>query len=422
MPNAPLLLASDGYLYGTTFFGGNYGYGSVYRLRPNGTGYETVHSFSSFDGANPMGGLIEFGGALYGVTNSSGGTVLWGTIFRLELGPPFAVEVLHHFDYPTSGSSPAGGLLALNGLLYGTAQFGGPHGNGTVFAFDPNTQDLSIVHAFDDSAGKWPTGNLVEADGFLYGTTEAGGQNPPGTTFGHDLGTLYRIRHVGAAAVELRALGECRSAALRAAEGRKVSVRHGAGRHGQWGAVQIRHHRRSVRASVWAFQLDGWPRLSTERCADDGRQRPSLWHRRRGWHVGRRRHLRGRPRDRAAHGCDAVQLREQLNGQTAQPGTDPSRRTAVRSRAPSRPQRQRHGVQLQPRLGTDSSPQGIRTLWRDPARRSAHRSRRRPYRRVLRRRTLPVRYGFQVELDDLERDSPPLVRSGEPKVAFPRLA
>ena len=40
-------------------------------------------------------------------------------------------------------------------------------------------------------------------------------------------------------------------------------------------------------------------------------------------------------------------------------------------------------------------------------------------RRILRRRTLPVRHGFQVEHAQFECDSPPLVRSGNPRWPSP---
>jgi uncharacterized repeat protein (TIGR03803 family) len=67
-PRAGLLLASDGYLYGTTISGGDFGLGSVFRVQPGGSGFQVLHSFAGTDGASPSAGLIEFAGALYGTT------------------------------------------------------------------------------------------------------------------------------------------------------------------------------------------------------------------------------------------------------------------------------------------------------------------------------------------------------------------
>ena len=80
-------------LYGTTYYGGSGGAGTVFKLTPPATGQtvwaETVlYSFGSFDGdgANPLAGLIaDKQGALYGTTKY-GGTGSEGTVFKLT--PP----------------------------------------------------------------------------------------------------------------------------------------------------------------------------------------------------------------------------------------------------------------------------------------------------------------------------------------------
>ncbi|MGV3533390.1 MAG: choice-of-anchor tandem repeat GloVer-containing protein [Chthoniobacteraceae bacterium] len=87
-PRGDLLLASDGYLYGTTRSGGSAGLGGIFRIRPDGSGYQTVHVFSGGDGSMPWGGLVQApDGHLYGTTYE-GGSGANGTIYRLRLGTP----------------------------------------------------------------------------------------------------------------------------------------------------------------------------------------------------------------------------------------------------------------------------------------------------------------------------------------------
>src|SRR3954447_2476507 len=71
-PNATLIQAADGNLYGTTLQGGDDGEGSVFRVSPGGT-ITTIVSFEDTN-AFPAGSLVEGpDGNLYGVT-SDGGT------------------------------------------------------------------------------------------------------------------------------------------------------------------------------------------------------------------------------------------------------------------------------------------------------------------------------------------------------------
>jgi uncharacterized repeat protein (TIGR03803 family) len=81
---------SDGNIYGTTFFGGEYANGSIFRISPDGS-YTNIYSFDdSIDGIEPYGGLIQGNdGNFYGTT-SYGGTNEFGTVFRLTvpLNPP----------------------------------------------------------------------------------------------------------------------------------------------------------------------------------------------------------------------------------------------------------------------------------------------------------------------------------------------
>lgn len=84
-PVAELLLAPNGNFYGTTKFGGTANLGTIFLLRHTPAGgwhEEVIHSFTGADGSNPAGGLIMDGsGALYGTTES-GGTSVYGTVFR----------------------------------------------------------------------------------------------------------------------------------------------------------------------------------------------------------------------------------------------------------------------------------------------------------------------------------------------------
>ncbi|MGB6517997.1 MAG: choice-of-anchor tandem repeat GloVer-containing protein, partial [Candidatus Cybelea sp.] len=67
------LIQVDGTLYGTTFMGGRYGYGTVYNVSTTGE-EKVLHSFrGGADGEFPEAGLINVKGSLYGTTSTGGG-------------------------------------------------------------------------------------------------------------------------------------------------------------------------------------------------------------------------------------------------------------------------------------------------------------------------------------------------------------
>src|SRR5664280_881041 len=86
-PAAGLLLDGAGHLYGTTYLGGSYGGGTVFRL--NAQELVLLYSFSGTDGANPAAGLVlDGGGNLYGTTYSGGDFASYGTVFEITSAPP----------------------------------------------------------------------------------------------------------------------------------------------------------------------------------------------------------------------------------------------------------------------------------------------------------------------------------------------
>jgi uncharacterized repeat protein (TIGR03803 family) len=179
-PEAGLIQASDGNLYGTTNSGGAYGDGTVFQITLSGT-LTTLHSFDIYDGFEPQAGLIQASdGNLYGTTPYDGGFDA-GTVFQITTGGAFTT--LHNFNN-SDGNTPLAGLIqASDGNLYGTTQLKGAYSNGTIFQITPSGT-LTTLYNFDYSDGAYPGAGLIQAsNGNLYGTTARGGAYGYGTVF-----------------------------------------------------------------------------------------------------------------------------------------------------------------------------------------------------------------------------------------------
>jgi uncharacterized repeat protein (TIGR03803 family) len=134
-PFPALVQDADGTFYGTTEFGGNDDYGTVFKMTPSGV-LTTLHSFDNTDGRNPYAGLVQStNGDFYGTTYD-GGASGDGTIF--EITASGTLTTLHSFaGYPTDGEYPYAPLVqGTNGEFYGTTPVGGANDYGTVFSLN----------------------------------------------------------------------------------------------------------------------------------------------------------------------------------------------------------------------------------------------------------------------------------------------
>jgi len=187
IPNGSLLRDDLGVLYGSTFSGGAYNAGTVFKLDP-ATGIETVlyHFQNGLDGALPNAGVVgDSAGNLYGVTMLGGVTdECCGTVFKLH--PNGAFRVLHRFKGQPDGDMPFGALLRdAVGNLYGTTMFGGSDNLGAVFKITPNGSE-AILYSFtlSNDLGVMPESELLlDPEGNLFGTTSEGGSYNAGTVF-----------------------------------------------------------------------------------------------------------------------------------------------------------------------------------------------------------------------------------------------
>jgi uncharacterized repeat protein (TIGR03803 family) len=191
---APLALGSDGFLYGVGARGGIYNKGVIFRVNPVGLEYVTLRHFGSgqADGELPIGGVTEGSdGALYGTTYW-GGTAGAGTIFRVSRdGNGYAV-LLNFGGTNSPGRNPQGRLiLGTDGFFYGTTANGGTNNSGTLFRLTRSGTSMLVLHHFGAGGdGRTPTDGVVEGPGaMLYGVTTRGGAG--------DGGTIYKINSDG---------------------------------------------------------------------------------------------------------------------------------------------------------------------------------------------------------------------------------
>lgn len=172
------LLHLNGLLYGTTGGGGAYGYGTVFSFDPRTSIETVVHSFNNdgTDGNEPFAPVIAINGIMYGTTYN-GGAYGDGIVFSVD--PSTGVEkVLHSFWYGNDGAQPVGGLVDVKGTLYGTTYLGGTYNKGIVYSLVPATGALVVLHSFQNNGadGYYPESSLVKINGRLYGTTMYGGR------------------------------------------------------------------------------------------------------------------------------------------------------------------------------------------------------------------------------------------------------
>jgi uncharacterized repeat protein (TIGR03803 family) len=196
-PSAALVQGNDGYFYGTTYGGGTKGNGTVFKISANGA-LTNLHSFTGNDGANPSAALVQGSdGYLYGTTQNGGVTNNYGTVFKIS--PDGHLTTLYSFGSvqdtngaPLDGANPSAALVqGSDGYLYGTTARGGTSDAGSVFKITTNGV-LTTLHSFDGIDGLWPVAALVQgSDGNFYGTTQNGGTNGGGA------GNVFKISPTG---------------------------------------------------------------------------------------------------------------------------------------------------------------------------------------------------------------------------------
>ena len=190
-PESEMSAPLSGTVYATTFFGGNAGpqcytdrgCGTVFEIDSSGH-EQVVYAFTggTGDGANPAGSLRLLNGVLYGTTQYGGKG--FGTIFELNPSGHGKLhdKLLYLFAGGADGAYPLGNLLAVGGVFYGITLKGGRNNVGTVFQFDPNTRKHRIVYSFDSAHGDYPAG-LDFYRGSLYGTASADGAASRGSIY-----------------------------------------------------------------------------------------------------------------------------------------------------------------------------------------------------------------------------------------------
>jgi uncharacterized repeat protein (TIGR03803 family) len=248
-PQAAMLLAEDGLLYGITGAGGLNGAGTVYSFHemlglivlahldplPHGSAVRaplTEIEAGEFITASSQGGnsaagvllhfsvdegltaLAAFNGTITGSTprgaivfepNSetiygtctNGGSNGFGTIFKYNIQD--GLTAIHHFTGGAGGSFPQGGLcLGADGALYGTTQFGGANSQGSVFKYNLTSVSHEVIYSLSNASidGRYPFGALIEAEpGLFLGTCAEGGSSGVGTIFSiSDTGDFVRLR------------------------------------------------------------------------------------------------------------------------------------------------------------------------------------------------------------------------------------
>jgi len=179
IPAGPLVQGTDGSFYGTAAAGGTFSAGVVFKMFPGGVLKVLHHLNGTSDGRTPLAGLVlASDGYLYG-TASSGGTFGHGTIYKISSKAAFSV--LHNFD-GTAGANPQTTLFQhTNGILYGNTCSGGTgtHGSCPDGRGDPGP---GVFYSLNVGLGPFVSFLNQQSSGKVGASIGISGQGFSGTT------------------------------------------------------------------------------------------------------------------------------------------------------------------------------------------------------------------------------------------------
>ena len=185
-PAAAVLRDKAGNLYGTTVACGSYGYGTVFKITSSGKESVLYNFTGGTDGANPFAGLIQDAvGNLYGTTYQGGAFCESGCGTVFKIGRTGKETVLHTFAGGTADGCYSYGTPAMDkaGTLYGTTEYCGSSGGGTVWKVTKSGSE-SLLHSLEYRQGDNPfAGVILDAHGNVYGSAYWGGQSVYGTVY-----------------------------------------------------------------------------------------------------------------------------------------------------------------------------------------------------------------------------------------------
>jgi len=162
----PLVLGSDGNIYGVTQEGGSANDGAIFSVTPSSGTYEVVSSFSASDGIIPVGVAPAPDGTFYGIT------VNGDTLFHFDPAGGFqSVKLAFPFPPGCDGLACFGlGQLVMgrNGNLYGLYTIYDIGGVG-LFEVQPDGSDLRLYPEYESNSTALATnGILLGSDGNLW--------------------------------------------------------------------------------------------------------------------------------------------------------------------------------------------------------------------------------------------------------------
>jgi uncharacterized repeat protein (TIGR03803 family) len=170
----PLIVGTDGNLYGATLYGGTFNAGTVFQYAIATKKLKTIYNFQTE--ASPYGPLMQgTDGALYGTT-SSGGTGSGGALFRVTTAGVYKVLV-NFVSSGANGSRPFSGVVqGSDKNLYGVTSTGGSNGLGVLFKVSTTGTGYAVLFNFATATGDTPYSTpLLHTNGTIYGLAFHGG-------------------------------------------------------------------------------------------------------------------------------------------------------------------------------------------------------------------------------------------------------